>query len=120
MSNERHTSVGDLTGIPTSSSVAKIGHGRSDLAERLDGRSISRTLVSRHSNGFQVALGVLDLGRDRHDFVIEPASLLRKFRSCKRLVGICVLVQSGDVKILSNVLRGLDHRLHAVGGILAT
>lgn len=115
----KHTSVSHLTGIATSGLVTKLGHGRSDLAEGFDGGAISGTLILGESDRLLFAgLGVLDLCGDGDDLVVEPSSLLSHLGTSETLVGIFVLHSSGDIEIIADVLRGLDHGLQTIRGLL--
>lgn len=113
------TSIGDLAGIATSGLVAKLRQGGANLQQTLQGGSVSRTLILGEGDGSQLSgLGILDLGGDGHDLVLEPAGFLCHLRSAEGLDGILVLHPSRDVEVVADVFRGLDHGLCAIGRLL--
>lgn len=115
----RLTSIGDLAGISTGRLVTELRHGGSDLEQTLEGGSITRTLVPGQGDGLLLAgLGILDLGGDGDDLVVEPAGLLGDLGTPEALDGVFVLLSSRDVEVVADVLGGLDHGLFAVGGFL--
>lgn len=113
------TAVSHLAGVATSAPVTELGESRSDLAERLGRRSITDTLILGQSNLLDLAgLGVLHLGGDGDDLIIEPPSLLGLLSAAVRLGGILVLNLTADVEVRSDVLGCLTHGLQAVGRLL--
>ena len=115
----RHTSIGDLTGIATRSLVTKLGHGRANLQETLQSSAISWPFILGQSNLLLFpSLGILDLCGDRNNLIIEPASLLSDLGSAEALDRVFILHSPGNVEVVADVFAGLNHRLHAVCGIL--
>lgn len=113
------TSIRDLAGIPTGRPVPKLRERRPDLAQRLGRGAVANTLVLGQGDLLDLAgLGVLHLGGEGDDLVVEPAGLLRLLGAAERLRGVAVLVLAGDVEVRADVLGRLAHRLHAVGSLL--
>ena len=76
------TSVGYLAGVAARAPVAVGWERRADFAERFECGAVTGSLVFCQCDLFLLAgLGVFDGNGERHDFVIEPARLLRSFRT---------------------------------------
>lgn len=70
-------SVGDLRGVATGRPVSEGREGRADLGQAFKCGTPSWALVLGQSNLLNLSrLGVLDLGLDRHNLVVEPTGLL--------------------------------------------
>src|SRR5271165_4800853 len=78
--------------------------GRAQLGQDLDGRAVLGILVSIDD---RLATAGRDL--DRHDLVLEPAGLLRRFGLGLRGGGEGVLLIAGDLPALGDVLCGVAH-----------
>ncbi len=115
----QHTSIGDLGGVPSSRLVTKIWESRANLAQSLEGCAPSWSLILGQSNLLNVpSLGVLNLGNDWHDLIIEPSCLLRSLCTLITLCGKSVLLLTTDIEVFAHILGCLAHGLHAVSGLL--
>ena len=71
------TSVCDLAGVAARALVSKGWEGGADLAQALKCSSIADALIPSQGNfAYLSGLGVLDLGLDWDDLIVEPACFL--------------------------------------------
>ena len=111
--------IGDLTGVASRGPVAELRECRTDLVQRLRRRPVPDTLVAGHSHLLDLAgLGVLDLGGDGHDLLVEPAGPLRSFSATERLRRVEILRLPRNVEVRPDILRSLTHGLHAIRSLL--
>jgi hypothetical protein len=117
--NDCSSAIGDLAGIASVAAVTVGKESGFDLAERLVRGSPPWTLVFGENDSLLLAsLWVLDDGGDWDNLVVKPAFLLRDLSSPVAFVRVSVLHFTCDVEVLTNVLAGLAHGLHAVFGFL--
>lgn len=113
------TAVGDLAGVAAGGAVAELRERRTDLVQGLGRSPVPNALVAGDSHLLDLAgLGVLDLGGDGDDFLIEPAGLLCDLRATEGLSRVGILRLARDVEVRPDVLRRLAHGLHAIRRLL--
>jgi hypothetical protein len=114
----RGGAVGQLGRVTSVALVAVGQKGGLELLQRLECGSSADALVLCERDLLRLAsLGVLNGGCDGRNLVVEPARLLRDLGTAVRLSGVPVLALTRDVEVLTDVLGGLAHGLHAVGGL---
>ncbi len=111
--------IGDLGRVASSRPITERHESRTNLAERLKGRSVANTFILSQKNLLLLtSRWVLNSHLDWHNLVIEPSRLLCLLGALVGLSRISILHLPGDVEILANVLGGLTHRHLAVLRIL--
>lgn len=109
--------VADLRGV-AGVDAAVLGEGRLDLAQGLGGDARAHAVVLVHDNLLGLArLGVLELGLEGEDLLVEQALLLGLERLLVRAGGKGVLAGPADVAVLGHLLGEDSHGHLAVGGL---
>ena len=97
---------------------AVLGEGGADLAERLGGDAVADAVVAVDKDLLGLAgLGVLELGLERQDLLLEETLLLGLDGLLEGRGGEGVLVLAADALVLGHVLGEDTHGHLAVGGL---
>lgn len=97
--------ISDLRGVSPGGFVSPLGEGGADLLERFkSGPSADPVILGDGDFMPLPSLGVLDLGLDGDNLVLEPAGLLGGFGALVGLCGPLVLELTSDVEVFANVL----------------
>lgn len=109
--------VADLRGV-AGVDAAVLGEGRLDLAQGLGGDARAHTVVLVHDNLLGLTrLGVLELGLEWQDLLLEQTLLLGLEGLLVGAGGEGILTGTGDVAVLGHLLGQDSHGNLAVGGL---